>query len=153
MAVKAIPEGYHTVTPYLTINGAAKAIDYYKRAFGATEVMRFPGPDGRIAHAEIQIGNSRVMLGDTNPQMQQRDPKALGGSSSGLMIYVNDVDAVFMRAFEAGGNVRDAVKDQFYGDRSGTFEDPFGHVWTVATHVEDVSEKELQKRMQQMQHA
>jgi PhnB protein len=153
MAVKAIPEGYHTVTPYLTIDGAAKAIDYYKRAFGATELMRFPGPDGRIAHAEIQIGNSRVMLGDANPQMQQRDPKSLGGSSAGLMIYVTDVDAVFMRAIEAGGNVRDAVKDQFYGDRSGTFEDPFGHVWTVATHVEDVSEKEMQKRMQQMQHA
>ena len=153
MAVTAIPDGYHTVTPYLTINGAARAIDYYQRAFGATELMRFPGPDGRIAHAEIQIGNSRVMLGDTQPHMQQRDPKTLGGSSSGLMIYVDDVDGVFMRAIEAGGHVRDAVKDQFYGDRSGTLEDPFGHVWTVATHVEDVSEKELQKRMQQMQHA
>ena len=153
MAVKATPDGYHTVTPYLTVDGAAKAIDYYKRAFGATEVMRFPGPDGRVAHAEIQIGDSRVMLGDTQPQMSQRDPKSLGGSSTGLMVYVEDVDRVFMRAIEAGGNVRDAVKDQFYGDRSGTLEDPFGHVWTIATHVEDVSEKEMQRRMQQMTHA
>jgi PhnB protein len=153
MAVKAIPDGYHTVTPYLTVNGAAQAIDYYTRAFGATEVMRFPGPDGRLAHAEIQIGNSRVMLGDTQPQMAQRDPKSLGGSSAGLMVYVDDVDRVFLGAIEAGGNVRDAVKDQFYGDRSGTLEDPFGHVWTIATHVEDVSDKEMQRRMAQMTHA
>jgi PhnB protein len=153
MAVRAIPEGYSTVTPYLIINGAAQAIDYYTRAFGAKELMRFPGPNGRIAHAEIQIGNSRVMLGDTSPEMRQTDPKSLGGSATGLMLYVDDVDNVFMRAIEAGGNVRDAVKDQFYGDRSGTMEDPFGHVWTIATHVEDVSEAEMQRRMQQMSHA
>ena len=153
MAVKAIPDGYRSVTPYLAINGAAAAIDYYTRAFGAKELMRFPGPNGRIAHAEIQIGDSRVMLGDTSPEMHQRDPKSLGGSPAGLMLYVPDVDRVFMRAIEAGGNVRNAVKDQFYGDRSGTLEDPFGHVWTIATHVEDVSDKELQRRLQQMQHA
>ena len=153
MTVKAIPDGYHTVTPYLIVKGAAAAIDYYRRAFGAVELMRFPGPGGRIAHAEIQIGESRIMLGDVNPEMKQKDPRSIGGSSTGLMIYVNDVDRVFMQAIEAGGNVRDAVKDQFYGDRSGSLEDPFGHVWTVATHVEDVSESEMKRRMAQMSHA
>ena len=153
MTVKAIPDGYHTVTPYLIVKGAAAAIDYYRRAFGAIELMRFPGPDGRIAHAEIQIGESRIMLGDVSPEMKQKDPKSIGGSSTGLMLYVDDVDRVFMEAIEAGGNVRDAVKDQFYGDRSGSLEDPFGHVWTVATHVEDVSESEMKRRMAQMSHA
>jgi PhnB protein len=153
MAVKSIPDGYHTVTPYLIVNGAAAAIDYYRRAFGARELMRFPGPDGRLAHAEIQIGGSRIMLGDVSPEMRQKDPKSIGGSSTGLMLYVDDVDRVFMQAIEAGGHVRDAVKDQFYGDRSGSLEDPFGHMWTVATHVEDVSESEMKRRMAQMSHA
>jgi len=153
MTVKAIPNGYHSVTPYLIVDGAAGAIDYYTRAFNATELMRFPGPDGRVVHAELQIGNSRIMLGDARPDMGQRDPKSIGGSATGLMIYVEDVDRVFMQAIEAGGNVREAVKDQFYGDRSGSLVDPFGHMWTISTHVEDVTDDEMRRRMERMSHA
>jgi PhnB protein len=149
MGVRAIPEGYSSVTPYLIVDGAAKALDYYKMAFDAQELMRMPGTDGKIAHAEIQIGNAKVMLADESPQMGHRSPTTLGGSGTGLMLYVNDVDDTFQRAISAGGKVMQPVKDQFYGDRSGNVIDPFGHTWTIATHVEDVAPDEMQRRMQQ----
>ena len=150
MPVSPVPEGYTTATPYLIVKGAAAAIDFYKTAFGATEVMRFPAPDGSIAPAEIQIGNSRSMLADEHPERGYRSPQSLGGSASGIMLYVESVDQTFDRALKAGATSREPVKDQFYGDRSGTLTDPFGHWWTVATHVEDVSEEEMQRRMQAM---
>lgn len=148
MAVRAIPEGYSSVTPYLIVSGAARAIDYYKMAFGATEIMRMGGPDGKIAHAELQIGNSRIMLADEMPEMGHKSPQTLGGSGTGLMLYVDDVDDTFARAITAGGTTVRGVQDQFYGDRSGTLGDPFGHQWTVATHVEDVEPDEMQRRME-----
>lgn len=147
MAVKPVPEGYRTVTPYLIIKGAARAIDFYKQAFGATEIMRFPGPNNTIAHAEIKIGDSVVMLADGAGANEFRDPLALGGTGVGLMIYVPEVDKVFKNAVSLGAKQSRQVVDQFYGDRSGTLVDPFGHVWTVATHVEDVSQEEMQRRM------
>jgi PhnB protein len=150
MAVRPVPEGYSTVTPYLIVSGAAAAIDYYKKAFGATELMRFGTPDGKVAHAEIQIGGSRMMLADENPEQGYRSPRSLGGSGTGIMLYLDDVDAVFTRAIESGARVHQPVQDQFYGDRSGTLIDPFGHMWTVATHVEDVSEEEMERRMRAM---
>lgn len=150
MPVSHVPEGYTTATPYLIVKGAAAAIDFYRSAFGATEVMRFPAPDGSIAHAEIQIGNSRIMLADEHPERGYRSPQSLGGSGSGIMLYVESVDQVFDRAIKAGAKSREPVKDQFYGDRTGTLTDPFGHWWTVATHIEDVSEEEMQRRMQAM---
>ena len=143
MAVKPIPDGYHTVTPYLIVQGAAKALDFYKKAFGATELVRMPGPGGKIMHAEVQIGDSRVMLADEFPEMDARGPQALGGTPVGLCIYVENVDALFDRAVTAGAKVLRPVVDQFYGDRSGTVADPFGHKWTIATHVEDVSPEEM----------
>jgi PhnB protein len=146
MAVKTIPDGYHSVTPYLIISGAAEAIDYYKKAFGATELFRMPAPDGKVGHAEIKIGDSPIMLADEFPEMGYKSPKTLGGSPVSLMIYVADVDTVFDQAIAAGGKVQRPVKDQFYGDRSGTLEDPFGHVWHVATHKEDVSAEEMERR-------
>ena len=146
MPVKPIPDGYHSVTPYLIVNGGAKAIDFYKRAFGAKELGRMEMPGGRIGHAEIQIGDSRIMLADEFPEMDARGPEALGGSPVGLMIYVNDVDAQFRQAIAAGGKEIRPVVDQFYGDRSGTLADPFGHKWTISTHKEDVSSEELDKR-------
>jgi PhnB protein len=142
---KPIPEGYHSITPYLVVKGAAKAIDYYKKAFGATEIMRMAGPDGTVGHAELKIGDSIFMMGEETPQMGYRAPQ--GSSPVGLMIYVDDVDRVFKQAVGAGGRVDKDVKDQFYGDRSGTLYDPFGHMWTVATHVEDVSQEEMKRRM------
>ena len=148
MTARHIPEGYSTVTPYLIIKGASEAIDFYKRAFGATEVMRFGAPGGKVAHAEIQIGNSRVMLADEDPERGYRSPQSWGGSGTGIMLYLEDVDRVFSRALQAGAKVLDAVKDQFYGDRSGSLIDPFGHWWTVATHVEDVSQEEMERRME-----
>ncbi len=148
MAVRSVPEGYSTVTPYLIVTGAAKAIDFYREVFGATEIMRFPQPDGTIGHAEIRIGNSIVMLADEAPQMGYRSPQSLGGSGTGLMLYVDDVDTVFERAIAAGATAHQEVKDQFYGDRSGSLIDPFGHVWTVSTHVEDVEPAEMQRRME-----
>jgi PhnB protein len=151
MAVKHIPESYHAVTPYLIVKGAVRAIEFYKQAFGATEIMRFPGPGNTIAHAEIKIGDSVVMLSDAPVGGEFRDPQALGGSPVGLMIYVPEVDKTFKNALSLGGKESRAVVDQFYGDRSGTLTDPFGHVWTVATHVEDVSPQEMQKRMAAMQ--
>jgi PhnB protein len=147
MAVKAIPDGYHTVTPYLIIGGAAAAIDYYQRAFGATELVRMPDAQGRIAHAELRIGDSVIMLADEHHEMGYRGPVTLGGASVSIVLYVEDVDAVFDRAISAGGKSRQPVADQFYGDRMGTLVDPFGHVWTVGTHTEDLTPEEMKKRM------
>ena len=144
---KPIPEGYHSVTPYLIIKGATEAIDFYKKAFGATELFRMPAPEGKIGHAEIKIGDSPIMLADEFPEMGYKSPQTLGGSPVSLMIYVADVDTLFKQAIAAGGKEQRPVKDQFYGDRSGTLEDPFGHVWHVATHKEDVSPEEMVRRM------
>ena len=146
MPTKAIPDGYHSVTPYLVMRDAARAIDFYTQALGATEMFRFDAPDGKIGHAEIKFGDSVIMLADEMPDMGYRGPQSLGGAGVSLMLYVEDVDQQFQRAIDAGAKVKQAVTDQFYGDRSGTFEDPFGHVWTIATHVEDVSQDELMKR-------
>jgi PhnB protein len=144
MAVKPIPEGYHAITPYLIIDGAAQAIDFYKKAFGATELFRMPDPSGkRIGHAELKIGDSQIMLADENSNMGFRNPKAYGGTPVSLLLYVNDVDATIPRAVAAGAKLLKPIQDQFYGDRSGTIHDPFGHVWTVATHIKDVSLEEL----------
>lgn len=147
MAVRPVPEGYNTITPYLIIKGAARAIDFYKKAFGATEIMRFGGPGGSIGHAELQLGDSKLMLADEHPEMGHRSPLAYGGSGTSLMLYLPGVDEVFKRAIAAGATEKQAVKDQFYGDRSGTLVDPFGHVWTIATHVEDVPPEEMKRRM------
>ena len=146
MAVKAIPEGYHSVTPYLILDRAAEAIRWYAEALGATEVLRLPMGD-KIAHAEIRIGDSIVMMSDEWPDMGKLSPASRGGATSGLMIYVENVDSVFERAVAAGGRVEQPVTDQFYGDRTGSFTDPFGHSWTISTHVEDVSEEEMERRM------
>jgi PhnB protein len=153
MAVKPIPDGYHAVTPYLIVKGAAKAIEFYKAAFGATELMRMADPSGKVMHAEVKIGDSVVMLADEHPEYGAVGPQTLGGTPVGLAVYVPDVDAVFGRAIEAGGKVERPVKDQFYGDRSGTLIDPFGHKWTVATHVEDLSEEEMCRRAEAMMKA
>ena len=144
--VKAVPEGYHSVTPYLIIKGAADAIVYYKKALGATELMRMPQPDGRIGHAELKIGDSHVMLADEYPEMNNRGPKSLGGSPVTIHLYVEDVDAVAGKALAAGAKELRPVKDQFYGDRAGKFEDPFGHIWYISTHKEDLSPEEITKR-------
>lgn len=146
MAVKAIPAGYHSVTPYLIIKGATAAIEYYKKAFGAIELFRFPAPGGKIGHAEIKVGDSPIMLADEFPEMGHKSPKSLGGTPVSLMIYVEDVDTVFKQAIAAGGKEQRPVADQFYGDRLGTLEDPFGHHWHVSTHKEDVSLEEMEKR-------
>ena len=148
--VKPIPEGYPQVTPYLCVEGASAAIDFYSEVFGATERMRMPAPDGKIGHAELQIGDSVIMLSDEYPEMGQRSPKAFGGSPVTISVYVEDVDAVFERAMKAGAKELRGVEDQFYGDRSGQFEDPFGHKWSVATHVEDVSPDEMNRRAEAM---
>jgi PhnB protein len=147
MAVKSVPDGYHTVTPYLIINGAAQALEFYKRAFGASETVRMPDPKGRIAHAEIKIGDSMIMLADEHHEMGYRGPRTLGGTSVSILLYVPDVDTVFDRAIKAGAKSQRPVADQFYGDRMGTLEDPFGHVWTIGTHIEDVSAEEMKRRM------
>jgi len=143
---KPIPEGYHTATPYLIITNAAKAIEFYKEVFGAEELDRLATPDGKVGHAEIQIGDSRIMLADEFPEWDARSPKTIGGSPVSIMLYVEDVDAVVQRAVAAGARLFKPVADQFYGDRSGTITDPFGHKWTIATHVEDVSPEEMKKR-------
>jgi PhnB protein len=148
MAVKPIPEGYHSVTPYLIISGAAAAIDFYKRAFGAKERMRMPGPSGKVMHAEIEIGDSAVMLADEFPEMGFRGPQALGGTPVSLMLYVEDADMVFNQAVAAGAKVLKPLQDQFYGDRSGTIADPYGHVWTIGTHKEDLTPKEINRRFE-----
>jgi PhnB protein len=149
-SVKPIPKGFHTVTPYLRIHGAAQALEFYKKALGAVERYRMPMPDGRVGHAEITIGDSIVMLADEFPEMNVRGPQSLGGTSVSLLLYVKDVDAAFQRAVDAGGKVLRPVQDQFYGDRAGSFADPFGHEWTLSTHQEDVSHEELPKRMAAM---
>jgi PhnB protein len=144
--VKPIPEGYHTATPYLIVNAAANAIEFYKKAFGAKEIMRMTQPDGKIGHAEIKIGDSPVMLADEFPQIGARSPQSLGGSPVSILLYVEDVDAMFTQAVAAGATVQRPVADQFYGDRAGGVTDPFGHVWYIATHKEDVSSEEMKKR-------
>jgi PhnB protein len=149
-AVKPIPEGYPRVTPYLCVDGASAAIDFYSAVFGATERMRMPAPDGKVAHAELQFGDSVVALSDEYPELGARSPKAFGGSPVTMSVYVEDVDAVFERALKAGAKALRPVEDQFYGDRSGQFEDPFGHRWSVGTHIEDVSPEEMAKRAQAM---
>jgi PhnB protein len=146
MPVNYVAPGYHTVTPYLTIRGAEKAIAFYEKAFGATEVMRFTAPDGLLMHAEIEFGGSRIMLSDEMPAVGNRGPESLGGASGFLCVYVPDVDAAFARAVVAGAKVYKPVVNQFYGDRSGSVIDPFGHIWTLSTHVEDVSQEEMQSR-------
>ena len=146
MSVKPIPDGYHTATPYLIVQNATAAIEFYKRALGATELMRLVDPEGKVGHAEIKIGNSPIMLADEAPTMGFRSPRSLGGSAVSLVIYTEDVDAQFRQATDAGAKVLMPVKDQFYGDRTGTLEDPFGHVWTLATHIEDVSPEEITRR-------
>jgi len=146
MSLKPIPEGYHSVTPYLIVRGGAAAIEYYAKAFGAKELFRFPAPDGKVGHAEIKIGDSPIMLADEYPDMGYNGPLTVGGSPVSLMIYVDDVDTTFQRAIEFGGAVKEAVQDKFYGDRTGTLIDPFGHVWHVATHKEDVSMEEMERR-------
>jgi PhnB protein len=145
-SVKPIPDGYPRVIPYLTIEGAAAAIEFYTKVFGATERVRMPGPDGKIGHAELEIGDSVVMLADAFPEMGNPAPKALGGTPVTVMVYVEDVDATFERALKAGATEERKVENQFYGDRAGQFVDPFGHKWFVATHVEDVPPDEMAKR-------
>ena len=150
MAINPIPDSYPQVIPYLTVDGAAEAIDFYVSVLGAKERMRMPGPDGKIGHAELEIGRGMVMLSDEFPEMGGRSPKTVGGNPVTVMTYVDDVDAVFERALSAGATERRPVENQFYGDRSGQFEDPFGHLWYVASHVEDVSEEEMAKRAAEM---
>jgi PhnB protein len=146
MATKSIPDGYHSVTPYLIVKGGADAINFYKQAFGAVEQMRMASPDGRIGHAEIKIGDSIIMLADEHPEMGHRSPQSLGGAGVSLMVYVDKVDEVFKQAVASGAKELQPLKNQFYGDRSGTLQDPFGHQWTVATHIEDVAPDEMRRR-------
>lgn len=150
--VHHIPKGYNSLTPYLVIKDAAKAIDYYKKVFGATEVVRMPGPGGKVGHAELQIGNSRLMLADENPSMGQGHASAttLGSSPVSLYLYLPNVDEVVKRAVAEGATILKPVQDQFYGDRSGFIQDPFGHLWGIATHVEDVSPEEMKERMKKL---
>jgi PhnB protein len=150
MPVKPIPDGFHSITPYLYIKGAAKALDFYKQAFGAVELMRMEMPGGGIGHAEIKIGDSPIMLADEFPDMGVRSPQTLGGNGSSILIYCEDVDSRFAQAVAAGAKEVRPLKDQFYGDRSGTIEDPFGHQWTIATHKEDVTPEECARRHEEM---
>ena len=145
--VNAIPTGYHAITPYLIIRGAAQAIDFYKQAFGAVEIMRMPHGD-KIGHAEIKIGDSFIMLADEFPEMGYQSPESLNGTTVSLVLYIEDVDTVFQRAVDAGAEVKMALENKFYGDRMGTLADPFGHTWSLATHIEDVTPEEMQKRME-----
>jgi PhnB protein len=144
--VKKIPDGYTAVTPYLTLKGCAQAIEFYKKAFGAEEVMRLAMPDGKIGHAEIRIGGSVIMLHDESPQWNALSPQTIGDSASSIMLYVNDADAVVKRAVDAGATLTMPVADQFYGDRCGNIKDPFGHKWSIATHIEDVPPDEIERR-------
>ena len=149
-AVNPIPEGYHTITPYLFISGAAEAIEFYKTALGATEIMRMPGPNGTVGHAELMIGDSQVMLAEECPQMNAHSAKTLGGSPVMLHVYVDNVDAWAERAVAAGMTVKRPVEDQFYGDRAGCFEDPFGLSWYLSSHVQDIPEDEIHRRAAEM---
>lgn len=144
--VKPVPKGYHNVTPYLIVSGAARALDFYKQVFGAIERMRMAGPNGKIGHAEIGIGDSVIMLADEHPEMGARAPGAFGGAAVSIMLYVDDADATVKSAVAAGAKVVRPVEDKFYGDRTGTIEDPFGHQWHVGTHKEDVPPDEMQRR-------
>ena len=144
--VKAMPDGYHNITPYLVVDGGAKALDFYKRVFGATERMRMPGPGGKVGHAELTVGDSMIMLADEHPEMGARGPRAFGGVAVSLHVYVPDVDATVKAAVAAGAKLLRPVENKFYGDRSGTIEDPFGHHWHVSTHVEDVPPDEMARR-------
>lgn len=144
--VKPIPDGYHTATPYLLIRSAAAAIEFYKKVFNATEMLRMTQPDGRVGHAEIRIGDSVIMMADEFPEMGARSPQHFGGTPVSILLYFDDVDAVFRRAIAAGATQLKPVQDQFYGDRTGTLKDPFGHQWTIATHIEDVTPEEVEKR-------
>ena len=146
MAVKPIPDGYHSVTPYLILDNATAALEFYKKALGAVELMRFPAPGGKIGHAEIKIGDSPVMLADESPEMNARSARTIGGSPISLMVYVEDVDALVARAVAAGAKLVRPVANQFYGDRTGGIDDPFGFHWYIATHIEDVPPEELEKR-------
>jgi PhnB protein len=148
MTVKAIPEGYHSVTPYLTVDNAAEAIRFYERAFGAEEIMRLPMGD-KIGHAEVRVGDSIIMLSDEWPDYGKLGPKARGGATAGLMVYVEDVDASYARALKAGATAEQPVTNQFWGDRSGSVTDPFGVTWMLATHVEDVAPEEMERRMKE----
>jgi PhnB protein len=148
--VKPIPDNYPRVTPYLIVDGADAAIRFYSTVLGATERGRLAGPDGKVGHAELALGDSLIMLADEFPDMGQRDPKAIGGTPVTISVYVEDVDAVFERALQAGATSLRPVETQFYGDRAGQFEDPFGHRWSIATHVEDVPPEEMAKRAEQM---
>jgi PhnB protein len=150
--VKPIPAGYHSITPYLIINGAAGALEFYKNAFGAREKLRMPAPGGRVGHAEILIGSSHVMLADENPEMNARAPQVGTPPPVGIVLYVKDVDTVFERAVAGGAKVERPLANQFYGDRTATLVDPYGHRWFISTHVEDVPPKELQRRMQEQHH-
>jgi PhnB protein len=146
MAVQPVPEGYHTVTPYLTVDDAAAAIEFYEKAFGAKERVRMNAPDGKVGHAELEIGDSLVMLSDALPQFTARPPKELGGTTASVFLYVEDVDAVTKQAVDAGATVTTEVADQFWGDRFGAVTDPFGHLWSISTHVEDVPPEEMAER-------
>ena len=150
MSVQPIPAGYHSVTPYIIVDDAQAAIECYKNAFGATEVIRLAAPDGTIVHAEVKVGDSHVMLAGEHPEFGAISPKTLGGSPVSLMIYCEDADAMFQQALSAGGREKRPIQDQFYGDRSGIVEDPFGHSWSIATHVEDLTQEEIDSRFAQM---
>ena len=151
MAVKAIPDGYASITPYLFIKGADKALDFYKKVFGAVETVRMPGPGGRVMHAEIKIGNSMVMLADENPERHSLSPLTIGGAGSSIMLYTDDVDATFKKAVAAGARSNQEPTDMFWGDRMANITDPFGHPWAIATHKEDVSPDEMERRMREQQ--
>src|SRR5262245_52082989 len=153
MSVKAIPDGYYSLTPYLVIKGAAEAIEFYKKEFGATEIVRMPGPDGRVMHAEVKIGNSMLMLSDENKERGYLSPASRGGNTSSVMLYTDDVDTVFKRAVAAGARADQQPTDMFWGDRMGNLTDPFGHSWALATHKEDVSPEEMGRRMKEQQPA
>lgn len=144
--IKTVPEGFHTATPYLIITNAAEAIEFYKKVFGATELSRLTTPDGKVGHAEIRIGDSRIMLADEFPEWDARSPQTIGGSAVFIMLYVDDVDAVVSGAVAAGAKLFRSVEDHFYGDRSGSVTDPFGHKWTISTHKEDVPPEEMKRR-------
>jgi PhnB protein len=146
MAAKPIPEGYNTLTTYLAVENAAEAIEFYKRAFGARESLRMLGPDGSIGHAELEIGDSKLMLSDPFPQSTVRPPGEIGGTTASVFMYVEDVDALVKQAVDAGATVTMEVADQFWGDRFGTVSDPFGHVWSIATHVEDLTPEQIAER-------
>ena len=145
--VEPIPKGYEGATPYLIIKGAAKALEFYTKAFGATEIMRVPAPEGKVGHAEIKIGNAIIMLADEFPEMGAQSPKTIGGTPVTVMVYVDDVDTVFDRAVKAGATSLRPVEDKFYGDRGGEFEDRWGHRWSIATHIEDVAPDEMARRV------